>query len=41
MGCDAGDVDVPGFHFHDEQHVEAAEEDRVDMKKSQASTPFA
>jgi hypothetical protein len=32
VGGDAEDVDVPGGHFHDEQHVQAAEEDRVDVE---------
>ena len=29
----AEDVHVPGAHLHDEQHIKAPEEDRVDMKE--------
>jgi hypothetical protein len=33
MFTDAEDVHVPGGHFHDEQHVEAAEKDRVNVEE--------
>ena len=33
MGSHAEDVHVPGPHLHDEQHVQALEEDCVDMKE--------
>ena len=33
MGGGAEDVHVPGGRLHDEQHVQAPEEDRVDMEK--------
>ncbi len=39
MGSDAEDVDVPGCHFHDEQHVQPAEEDRVNMEEVAGQQP--
>jgi len=33
MDSHAEDVHVPGPHLHDEQHVQALEEDCVDMKE--------
>jgi hypothetical protein len=39
MGGDAEDVDVPGRHLHDEQHVQAAEEDRVHMEEVAGQKP--
>ena len=33
MFSDAEDVDVPGGHFHDEQHVQAAKEDCVNVEE--------
>jgi hypothetical protein len=45
MFSEAEDVDVPGGKFHDEQHVQAAQEGRRKIvstwKKSQASSPYA
>ena len=39
VGGDAGDVHVAGGHFHDEQHVQAAEEDRVDVEEVAGQQP--
>lgn len=33
MGGHADDVHAPGRHLHDEQHVQAREEDRVHVEK--------
>jgi hypothetical protein len=33
VGGHAEDVHVPGCHLHDEQHVQAPEEDGVDVKE--------
>jgi hypothetical protein len=33
------DVHVPGRYFHDEQHVQAAEEDRVDVEEIAGQQP--
>ena len=36
VGGDAEDVHVPGRHLHDEQDVQAFEEDRVDVEECAA-----
>jgi len=40
MFGDAEDVHVPGVYFHDEQHVQASEEDCVDMEKIAGQQPM-
>ena len=40
MGGHAEDVHVPGGHLHDEQHVQAAEEDRVDVEEVAGQQPL-
>jgi len=40
MFGDAEDVDVPGGHFHDEQHVQAAQEDRVNVEEVAGQKPM-
>jgi hypothetical protein len=39
MGGHAEDVHVPGRYFHDEQHVQAAEQDSVDMEEIAGQHP--
>jgi hypothetical protein len=39
MFGDAEDVDVPGGHFHDEQHVQAAQEDRLNVEEVAGQKP--
>src|ERR1017187_5508217 len=39
MFSDAEDVDVPGGHFHDEQHVQPAQEDCVNVEEVAGHKP--
>src|SRR6266702_838544 len=40
MGGQAEDVHPPGRYLHDEQHIEAPEEDRVDMEEIAGQHPM-
>jgi hypothetical protein len=40
MGGHAEDVHVPGRHLHDEQDVQASEEDRVDLEEVAGQQPL-
>ncbi|MFI7452800.1 hypothetical protein ACIBQX_35310 [Nonomuraea sp. NPDC049714] len=40
MGGDAQDVNASCFYLHDEQHVQALQEDRVDVEEVAGEQPF-